>query len=68
MRFEGSGPYAAELAGAALQPVLDSIYRRYGGEPHSEIEHVLRRAGRDAFSRDNIEIFARYITYGERPY
>ena len=67
LKFGGSDPATAELARTALQPVLDSIYRRYNGEPHSEIEHILRRAGRGAFARDNIERFARYISYGERP-
>lgn len=65
--FGGSDPDRAELARAALQPVLDSIYRRYNGEPQADIEHVLRRAGRGAFARDNIEIFAQYIAYGDRP-
>lgn len=67
VRFGGSDPETAELARAALQPVLDSIYRSCRGEPYSEIEEVLRRAGRGAFARDNIEMFARYITYGDRP-
>lgn len=67
VRFRGSDPETGELARAALQPVLDSIYRRYNGAPHAEIEQVLRRAGRGAFSRDNLAVFARYITYGDRP-
>ncbi|WP_311051974.1 hypothetical protein [Rhodococcus qingshengii] len=67
VRFGGSDPDTAELARTALQPVLDSIYRRCKGEPHAEIEEVLRRAGRGTFAHDNIERFARYITYGDRP-
>ena len=63
----GFGPELAELAREGLHPVLDSIYQMYGGAPFSEVERALARAGRGAFRLDNIEIFARYITWGDRP-
>lgn len=67
VKFGGFDPATAELARAALQPVLNSIYHRYNGESYPEIEHVLRRAGRGAFVRDDIDVFAWHIACGERP-
>lgn len=67
MRFDGSGVVSAEIACAALQPVLDSVYHRYCWEPLPVVEEALRYVGRGAFSRDGIEVFAGYICMGERP-
>jgi len=67
IRFDGANVEIGHLARLALQPVLDSVYRGYRGMPQWEIEEVLRRAGRGSFSRDRIEIFARYIARGDRP-
>lgn len=67
VKFGGFDPATAELARTALQPVLDSIYRRYNGQAYETVEHALRRAGRGAFVRDNIEVFAWNIACGERP-
>lgn len=67
VRFDGSGVVSAEIACAALQPVLDSVYHRYCWEPLPVVEKALRYVGRGAFSRDGIEMFARYICMGERP-
>lgn len=67
VRFDGSGVVPAEIACAALQPVLDSVYHRCWGEPLSIVEEALRYVGRGAFSRDGIEMFAGYISAGERP-
>lgn len=51
----------------ALQPVLDSVYRTHAGHMQSDIEAILRRAGRGSFSKDNIDGFAGYIARGDRP-
>ena len=67
VRFGGSGVVPAEIACAALQPVLDSVYHRCWGELLGMVEGALRHAGRGAFSRDGIEVFARYISSGDRP-
>lgn len=67
VRFDGSGVVSAEIACAALQPVLDSVYRKYCWEPLPVVEKVLRYVGRGAFARDGIEMFARYISAGDRP-
>lgn len=67
VRFDGSGVVPAGIACAALQPVLDSVYHRCWGEPLPIVEKALRYAGRGAFSRDGIEIFAGYISAGDRP-
>ncbi|MDN5547131.1 MAG: hypothetical protein L0H03_17875 [Rhodococcus sp. (in: high G+C Gram-positive bacteria)] len=72
MPFEGSDPETADLARLALQPVLNSMYRKYGangygGHSQSEIEDALKHAGRGSFSREGIEIFARYLAAGQRP-
>ncbi|PBI91101.1 hypothetical protein BKP42_54530 [Rhodococcus erythropolis] len=70
--FVGTDRETAHIARLALQPVLDSMYRRYGehgygGHPQGEIETALKRAGRGSFARDRIELFARYIALGQRP-
>lgn len=67
VRFDGSGVVSAEIACAALQPVLDSVYHRYCWESMPVVEEALRYVGRGAFSRDGIEKFASYICMGERP-
>jgi len=67
VRFDGSGVVSAGTACAALQPVLNSVYHRCWGEPLPIVEKALRYAGRGAFSRDRIEIFAGYISAGDRP-
>lgn len=65
--FDGDDPDTAELARLALQPVLDAVYRAHAGSSQSEIELILRRAGRGSFARVNIAQFARYIARGDRP-
>lgn len=67
VRFDGSGVVSAEIACAALQPVLDSVYHRYCWRPLPVVEKALRYVGRGAFSRDRIEMFAGHISAGERP-
>ncbi|MET3953430.1 hypothetical protein ABIE52_000296 [Rhodococcus sp. OAS809] len=67
VRFGGSGVVPDEIACAALQPVLDSMYHRCCGEPLPAVEKELRYAGRGAFVRTGIEKFAKYISAGDRP-
>lgn len=67
VRFDGSGVVQAEIACAALQPVLDSVYHSCCWEPLPVVEKALRYVGRGAFSRDGIEMFASYISCGQRP-
>ncbi|BCF86267.1 hypothetical protein RQCS_58120 (plasmid) [Rhodococcus qingshengii] len=65
--FEGADADTAELARTALQPVLDSMYRKHRREALQEIQEALRRAGRGTFARDGIEVFADHIARGDRP-
>jgi len=67
VRFDRSGAVSAEIACAALQPVLDSVYHRCWGELLPVVEEALRYVGRGAFSRDGIEMFAGHISAGDRP-
>lgn len=67
VRFDGSGVVSAEIACAALQPVLDSVYHRYWGESLPVVEDALRYVGRGTFARDRIEGFASCISAGDRP-
>ena len=41
------------------------MYREYQGKPQTEIEDVLRRAGRGSFACDKIDTFAQYVTAGD---
>lgn len=67
MQFRGSGVVSAEIACMALQPVLNSLYRRHRGEPWPAVEIALKHVGRGAFAKDGIEIFAEHISAGHRP-
>lgn len=67
VRFDGSGVTSADIACMALQPVLDSVYHRYGHEPLPAVERALDHAGRGAFAQDGITSFAGYISAGHRP-
>lgn len=67
VRFDGSGVTSGEIACVALQPVIDTVYRRCRWEPLPVVEKTLRYVGRGTFSWDRIENFASYISAGDRP-